>query len=328
VIVAVLGAGVYLVFQAQNTLPPAARAWIAAQTTRTFAHPTLAFVARAGRGEPWPLAALVGLAGLFAARTTRLLGRMFISGVQEAGGVAPSRKVGAARRHVFVGGAARATFRKDLRLIIRDPLLLAQVLPTALYMLPALFVFSRFGGIGLLAPFALLLATQLSLALTGVAAGGEEGWDLIRMSPTREVRLRVAKMAAGCALPLALGAAMCAVLATLGRPWLALLSLVYSVGCAAAGSWLLVTAITPSPRRDILKRRRTGGATLERNIIIGALTLLNAGGLGLAANGLTLIAAIVLLVGAIAIIACFVLVHAEEIQPHKFSSATPGGGME
>jgi ABC-2 type transport system permease protein len=329
VVAAGLGASVYLGFQGQNFIPIEQRIELVAQASRFFSHPAIAFIARAGRGEAWSLLALAIISAGFAAATTRLLGRMFISGVQEAGGITPSRKSGPARRHMFVEGVMRATFWKDTRLIVRDPLLLAQVLPTALYILPAVFGFSRFGGVGLLAPVALVIASQFSFALTAVCASGEECWDLIRMSPTSELRLRFAKMAAGMALPVALSAVACAVLALFGHPFLALLALVFSVACAAACAWLQVTQIKPTPRRDVLKRG--SGRSFGRGFAAGMLMLMGAGGLGLAATGHGIASAILLGVDTLLVVACFVLVDFEEIRSRDFpgdSSSVVYGARE
>ncbi len=275
VISAVLGAGLYLCTQSQSFLRKETTGPFFAWAGDVLAHPILSFVARAGRAE-WPaLFSLVAVTVLFAALTTRLLARMFIGGVQEAAGIAPVRRRRDAGPYVFTAGVVRATFRKDVRLIVRDPLLLAQVLPTALYILPAVFAFGHFGGVALLGSAALVIGAQFSFALTAVAAAGEECWDLIRMSPTAERRLRHAKMAAGMALPLVVSFILCLILALLGRPWLALLSLGFTVACSAACAWLQVTQIKPTPRRDLF-RRGSGSGNVGRGMMAALIMMIGA----------------------------------------------------
>lgn len=91
VMAAGLGASVYLVVQGQNFMPMETRTAILARTAQLLSQPAIAFVAQAGRGELRPLLALTGLTASFAFLTARLLARMFISGVQEAGGISPGQ---------------------------------------------------------------------------------------------------------------------------------------------------------------------------------------------------------------------------------------------
>jgi ABC-2 type transport system permease protein len=322
VVAALLGASVYLVFQGQNFLPIDQRERVVSRLAHFLEQPQVAFVARAAQGEVLPLLALLGLTGVCALLTTRLLARMFVGGVQEAGGIATTRRA-STRRYRFTPNIKVATFWKDVRLIVRDPLLLAQVLPSALYLLPALFGFAQVGGIGLLAPLALMITTQFSISLTAVSASGEECWDLIRMSPTPERDLRRAKLAAGMALPLVIGAAMCVVLAFLGRPGLAALTLIFSPVCAAGCSSLQVARIKPTPRRDVLKRG--GGAAGEGNLVRGfvcaGIMLIGAAGLGFTATGMWLVGAGLLALMTLASVVCFTSVKTEDVAIRDFSSA-------
>lgn len=325
VVAAVVGGSVYLSFQLPGILASHVDGSTVDRVIRVLGDPQVAFIARAARGEPGPLAGLAAVTlGLLAA-TTWVLARVFISGIQAAGGIAPRRRR-TGRQYVFVHGVARATFHKDLRLIWRDPLLLAQVLPQALYLVPMMLVFSRFGTFAILAPIALFLATQFSMVFTAVCASGEECWDLIRMSPTAELRLRVAKLVAGMALPIGFAAVISATIAVMGRPGLAVLTLACSVACAAGCSWLQVTRITPTPRRDILHPRRRSadqpsGMNFGRGLVGGFIMFIGAAGLGFGAAGKWTIASVLLGIMALALIGCFTLVHMEGIPARHFSSA-------
>jgi ABC-2 type transport system permease protein len=324
VVAALLSAGIFLAFQGQNFLPLDDRGRIVSRLIRVLGQPRPALLARAGRGEILPLFGLAAVAAIFTGLTARLLGRMFIGGVQDGNAIVPQKRRAASHRHVFVAGAIPATFWKDVRLIVRDPLLLAQVLPTALYLLPAVFGISRFGGAALLGSAALVLATQFSLALTAVSASGEECWDLIRMSPTAELRLRLAKMAAGMALPGILTVVLALTLIVLGHPLHALLTLVFSFGCAAAASWLQVAHIKPTPRRDVL-RRGGGDRNIMAGIVAALLMLLGGAGLAFAGSSHWIVATALLGATALCVLACFTLVQLEEISAREFTAPPPGG---
>jgi ABC-2 type transport system permease protein len=322
VVAALLGAGVFLVMQSQRFIRGRDRPELLTQAFRALDRPGFAFVARAGRGELVPLLVLGLIAVGFTALTTRLLARMFIGGVQEGNAIVPKTRPGSSPPYRFIEGVVRATFWKDVRLILRDPLLLAQVLPSALYILPGLFSFAQFGGgLTLLGPLSLVLASQFSMILTVVCASGEECWDLIRMSPTAELRLRLAKMAAGMALPVIVSTLLCTVLATLGHPVLALLGVVFSIGCAAAVSWLKVARIKPTPRRDVMKRG-SGGFNFS-SFVAMMITLVGAAGLGFAGSSHWIVAAVLLGITTLSIVGCFVFVDLEAVNSREFQSPGP-----
>lgn len=318
VIAGLLGTGVFIVFQAQNLFRD--RDEIMAEVVRFLGQPSIAWLARAGRGDPGALLGLAGFTLLCTALTARLLAKLFIGGVQEGNAVVPKAQPAPGRRYVFIAGIFRATLRKDIKLIARDPLLLAQVLPSALYLLPALFSFKTLGFIALLAPLSLVITTQFSFALTAVAAAGEECWDLIRASPTDELRLRCGKMAAGLALPFALCVPLTVMLALLGRPALATLTLVFSLVCGTAMAWLMVARVTPTPRRDILTNR-TKNRNVLANVVAAIFMLAGGGGLGCAAKGYWIAASILLALTMLVAVACFTAVKFEAVHSRQFESA-------
>lgn len=309
---AVLGASVFLTSQVPRFLPESKGEAVLSSLISLAQHPALTAIARAARGEPGPIAGLSVLTVAAVILATRSLSRIFVSGSQDAtvalGGERRSRP---SRRYRWAEGLRLATFRKDLRLIARDPLLLAQILPSALYLIPGLFSFGRGGGIELIAPVAAVIAPQFSMLLTAVAASGEEGWDLIRMSPSSEIQLRIAKMMAGMALPLLLALMICLLLVFVGRPGLAAITLLTSIIAASACSWLQVTVIRPTARRDVIKRR--GGASLARGIVSGAHILAAALGVGMLSRGYLLPGAFALLILLLGALACFTFARPKEI---------------
>jgi ABC-2 type transport system permease protein len=323
VIAALLGASIYIGFQGQNFLPHEMRDEFAATVTRIFEHPALTLIARAGRGEGLALLTLAVVATVFVALTARLLSRLFTAGIQEASVVTSSRRT-VAGDYRFAAGLGRATFRKDLRLIARDPLLLSRVLPTVFYLVPILFSIGKFGKVGaagVLAPFAVLVAISIASTLTSVAANGEEGWDLIRLSPASTLRLRVAKIAAGSALPLGACALIAIIVAALGRPALGAFSLVMSLLCAAALGWLEVARIKPTPRNDLVQRRGQAGTPTAERIVFGAILMLSGlGGVAAAVYGSSMFALLGFLVTAATTVICFTTVKLQDIE---FEAASP-----
>jgi hypothetical protein len=198
-----------------------------------------------------------------------------------------------------------------------------------MYILPAFLAFRQFGGSAILAPVAVVIAVQFSTLLADVAATGEECLDLIRMSPSPETRLRLAKMAAGMALPLAASFAVCVAIAALGRPWLALLAFITGAVTASGCAWLSVTRISPTPRKDLLNRNRRR-LSIGRNILVGILIIGASGGIALVAHGVLWFIGILMLgATALGVIACFTFVRIEEIEDEKplpswhYPSATP-----
>lgn len=317
VIAALLGATIYIVFQLHNALPPEVRGAMASSTARLFANPAFTVIARAGRGELLPLLVLFATAGAFTMVTTHLLGRIFVTGIQEAGvvKVRPQRH----RRYRFTDGLMRATIRKDVRLIVRDPLLLSRVLPSVFYLVPVLFPLHRIGHVGatgLIAPFAVIAAVTLSSQLTAVAASGEEGWDLIRLSPASTVTLRLAKIAAGLALPGAVALVLSVIVSLLGRPGVGLLTLITSLICGAGSCWLEVASMRPTPRKDLIQPNTRTRRPLSAARVLSALAFLGVGTgtVVLAVHEMWWLSFAAFGMVALAVIACFTLVEMKDIE--------------
>jgi ABC-2 type transport system permease protein len=317
VLAAVLGASVYIAFQTQRFLPSADRAAVLDALRTATGWLGFTHLARAGRGELTELLVLVGIVGLLAFFTARQLARTFLTGLQESG-VKPTRMPRAGgKNYRFSNSLVRATFFKDLRLIVRDPLLLSQILPSFMYILPAFLGFRQFGGITVLAPIAVVLAVQFSTLLSDAAVAGEECLDLIRASPSPETRLRLAKMAAGMALPLAASFIVCIVIAGFGHLWLALLTFMTGAVTASGCAWLSVTRVSPTARKDLLSRNRRR-MSMGRSVLVGALLIGACGGVSLVAHGALWFIGIPMLgATALGVIACFTFIRIEEIEDER-----------
>jgi hypothetical protein len=118
---------------------------------------------------------------------------------------------------------------------------------------------------------------------------------------------------------------LCVVLMGVGRPWLALLTLIFSVGCAAAVSWIQISQIKPTPRRDIVKR---GGQKTDfgRGLLAVCLLLLGGSGLGCAATGYRVMAIVLLSLTVAAVLLCFRGVALEEVHTREFARSDGAGG--
>ena len=145
-------------------------------------------------------------------------------------------------------------------------------------------------------------------------AWGEKRWDLIRMSPVPEPRIRGAKVAAAMAPAMALAVLCCAGLAVSGHPGLAVLTLLMSAACGSGCARLAVAEVRPTPRRDILRRGSRGGRSWR--MYVGMfLTMLGGLGLGLFSAETfvpRVIGVLVLGVMLLGVAACFVLVEFNE----------------
>ncbi len=319
ILAALLGAAIFILFQLQNVVPPSQRGLFMAKIAEVCSALGFSVVARAGRGEIPPLAILAALALGFSLITGRQLARLLVDGVQAAD-ESQGPRTAKAGRHRWTTGLFRAAFLKDLRLTLRDPLLLAQILPSLLYLIPALMPSWRYLKLRSLAPIGLGVTCQLALTLCLVSAWGEECWDLIRMSPVLEPKIRGAKIAAAMAPAMAV-AVLCSVgLAVSGFPGLAVLTVLMSAACGCGCARLAVSEIRPTPRKDLL--RRGGRAARGWRIYAGMfLTAIGAAGLGFAgAEGFLprVVGAILLGVMLLCVVATFVLI---EFDPAEFEKA-------
>ena len=179
------------------------------QDPRFHGFPGLDWPLRAAMGEPLPLAAIVASGGGVFLLANRLLGARFAADVAAAAGAgAGGRKAKVSRTVRFAAGPFEATIRKELRLLVRDPALLTQVLLRVLYMVPLGFLLLRRAGEGqsvLLPGSAValaLMAGQVAGSLAWITISAEDAPDLLVCSPAPTSLVRRGKLAAA-ALPVA-----------------------------------------------------------------------------------------------------------------------------
>ncbi|HEX8232940.1 MAG TPA: hypothetical protein VF559_06320 [Caulobacteraceae bacterium] len=285
---ALIGAGFFLVFQFQNITgrERAEGAWT--HIARLAAGGDLrlpefaTWPARAVLGEPLPLLALLGASLAAFALAVAVAGRRFAADAAVAKGADAGPRRAGPRLGSFAGGAFQAVLRKELRLMLRDPALLSQVLLRVLYLLPLGFLVLRnFGAqreavLTGAAAGIVFMAGQLGASLSWITVSAEDAPALLTLSPTPAGRLWRAKLAAAM-LPLAglllfpLGA-----LAYVSPP------AALAAGMAAAGAGLSAGLINiwmqrPAKRQDLRRRRSASVAASIAELVTGILWAASAG---------------------------------------------------
>jgi ABC-2 type transport system permease protein len=208
--------------------------------------------ARAVFGEPGPLMALMLLAFGF----SLLAARVAVGDLGQPHQFAPET-ARARRPHRFRSGLYRILVIKELRLLVRDPELVAVVALQLAYMIPAFGLI--FAG-GLVSPARLaaatvLLAGLLTSSLAWLTICGEDAPELVAAAPVSADVLLRTKLAAAClpALALALPAAL--FVATMDMR-AALVTLLLSPSAAVGAGIQQHWAGQPQPRRAFRFRQK------------------------------------------------------------------------
>lgn len=214
--------------------------------------PPLDWPARAVFGEPLPLAVMVLLAvatALLAAQVaTRDLGQP-----QQFAAVAVRQR----RPPRFAGGQFRMLLTKELRLLGRDPELVAVIALQMAYMIPAFgLIFA--GGVvspARLAAAAVLFAGLLTSSLAWLTICGEDAPELIAAAPVPDDVVVRAKLASACLPALLLVTPAVAVIAAMD--WRAgLLTLLLCPAAAVTAGIQQFWAGKPQPRRTFRFRQK------------------------------------------------------------------------
>ncbi len=274
---ALVGASVYLTFQARNIFPDRGasmlRGLIAFASAKRFGPGApLAWPAEAIVGKPLPLLIAAALAGLVFVALIAGLGRRFIAdaGVGAGTDSGPtfatrrSRRLSSAAPANFAGSPFDAIARKEWRLLLRDPTLLSQVLLRLLYLLPIGFFIFRDAslhdatrvarGAGALTFF----VGQLAGSLAWIAISAEDAPELIACSPIAAGAVRRAKLAAALTPVAVLVAPMLVALAWLS-PWAGLVATIATALSAISAGLLNLWFEKPAPRSAF---RRRGGSVV------------------------------------------------------------------
>jgi ABC-2 type transport system permease protein len=183
----------------------------------------LAWMAWAAAGNPACLGGIFLAAVVLAATTLKLTERAFIEGTQNLAESAGTAKPGNAEAP-FRSGVLRLEVSKNLRLIVRTPMMMVQCLAQSLMPIGIACVLGREDIARGLAFFMIFAAGVLSGMFTIAAGTVEECDDLLTMSPGGGLRFRFGKMLSGFAWPLGI-------------------ALVVAIGLFLTGQTLLAAAV-------------------------------------------------------------------------------------
>lgn len=285
IISALAGAAFFLMSQARNWLPPEqaeavkARFDAVADSAAFAPGSPLIQPARALLGGIGPAIGIAAASAVLFALTAAVLGRRFAHNAAAGAGRDAASRPARGGAGAFSRGPFRATVRKELRLLLRDPALMSQVFLRVLYLVPLLLLLMRNGGegqAGALAPLAAaitFMTGMLAGSLSWVTASTEEAPDLLVSSPSRPGLLRRAKLTAALT-PVAAVVALPVLFIAYQSPQA---GLALAACCTGAGlcTGLLSTWLgKPAKRAEFNKRK---GGTWLSNIIQTAVEALWAG---------------------------------------------------
>lgn len=283
VLAAIIGAGLFLFSQSRNILGAQGSASLAQSAARLAAGPGYRpppfadWPLRAMLGDPLPLGALtLGGAAIFLV-VANVLGRSFAADAAAAAGAS----AGSSRRprrsaRPFAEGPLRATFVKELRLLARDPALIAQVLLRVLFLVPLGAILLRQAGThqGLLLPASVgalcLIASQIAGSLAWIVISGEDAPDLIAASPAPPRLVDRAKLAAALA-PLAVLMAPIVLPLIVLSPWAGVAASLGASASAVATALLNLWWQRPGKRSEFRQRRSSSWFVTTAEALLGLL---------------------------------------------------------
>ncbi len=222
-----------------TTMPPSLQAHFIA-----LSHTPMVALARAGAGSLPCLVMIFAAAAAMALLTLRLTERAFVEGTQnlaENAGEAASSDGDAPFRASLLG----LEVRKNLRLIVRTPMMLVQCIAQVLTPVGIAFVLGHQDLPAALAFFVIFAAGVLSGMFTIAAGTVEECDDLLAMSPRPARLFRIGKMVSGCLWPLGFTLLAGAGLGVAGHGFQAAAVLLAGIPLGVASSVVGETFATP-----------------------------------------------------------------------------------
>lgn len=212
---------------------------------------------RAISGETFALTifATVAVAGFLA--VTIGLAPRFSANVTEVAGSRVSVQKGADRP--FAEGLTRVMVRKELRLLVRDPQLISQILLRLLYLLPLGFVLFRDASsnlaIAITGGAVVVMTGQLASSFAWITVSAEDSPDLLRSAPIDRAAADRAKLIAALIPTLSLSLLVLVGMAVLS-PLAALVVLVGCQGSAASSGWIQIWQQKPATRKTFNQNRK------------------------------------------------------------------------
>lgn len=275
-----------------------------------FAYPPFTQLANAVRGDPLWLA-LLALAGINALWwALQRLARDFASGAQATAGdtgssPAAHRSLATAWRGAFTRSRWSTIVHKELRLVFRDPLLLARSSTQIIMIIPGLasaFLYRASVGLAGVA----LVGTALSATLlAALMTTNDEAPECAAVSPFPPHRALAARAFAATIVPALLGWTIALVVLILGYPLVALIAGLGATLNSGATAWLTTCTVRPHTPEERAKNKQPMiiGQTLFGMFVGG----LGAGGIGLLVSGSPIAALVLLAIAALAAASSFIV---------------------
>ena len=220
------------------------------------------FPARAFTGDiPSTLVWLVVVALLFPLGVF-VFSRSFVADAAAASAMGKKKRVTDVRVAEVRGGVMQSVVRKELRLLVRDPLLLSQVGLQLIYFIPLAFILIRPDrGIMLteaaFAPALTLLAGTLAGSLTWITVSAEDAPDLLASAPVSAKMVDRAKFMSAVTPVLAL-MAIPVVILLVRDPWAGMWTAGGVIASAISAALIGLWRRAPGTRREFVRRRSKG----------------------------------------------------------------------
>jgi ABC-2 type transport system permease protein len=270
IIASIMGAAFFLAIQTQNYVPPGERAAayraLLARLIPVLGDPEspLSLPARAAIGQLGALAIWIGAAIAFYLIAVWWFARAYLANASAIAGLGASRRRADLRTRATRGGVTASLVRKEWRLILRDPLLLSQILLPIIYFVPMFLGLTRLSREGL-SQFAIpsyasafvLISTTLAASLAWLTVSAEDAPDLIASAPITRDQIDSTKAIAAGAPVLALMAAPAAfssLLSAFAGFWV-LLGAAFAIASACL---IAIWYQRPGSRKNFRRRTRAG----------------------------------------------------------------------
>jgi ABC-2 type transport system permease protein len=210
--------------------------------------------------------------------------RSFVSDAAAAAAMGRRKRIADDRIASLRSGVMRSVVRKELRLLLRDPLLLSQIGLQIAYLLPLGFILLRpDGGIELtpaaFAPALTLLSSALCGSLIWITVSAEDAPDLISSAPVSARYIDRAKLMAAV-LPV-WAVMIIPLIALFSRsPWAGSWALAGVIMASVSSSLIGLWRRNPGSRRDFVRRRQGASVLTGLGQTFVALGLSAAAGFG------------------------------------------------
>jgi ABC-2 type transport system permease protein len=270
IIASIMGAAFFLAIQSQNYVPPTERAAaykaLFERLMPVLGDPTspVSLPARAAVGDHIALPLWIGACVAFYLFAVWWFARGYLANASAIAGSGGGKRRVDDRTYATRGGVMASLVRKEWRLILRDPLLLSQILLPLIYFVPMFLALTRLSKEGLnqyaIPSFAsafVLISTTLAASLAWLTVSAEDAPDLIASAPITRDQIDTTKAVAAGAPVLAimvLPAAFSSYLSFFAGFWVML----GAVGAIASACLIAIWYQRPGSRKNFRRRTRAG----------------------------------------------------------------------